>query len=141
MCRCLRFWESPAYQKFHVEGAREWQLDTMLATPTFTDASHVLHARQTLGEAVSVVCADGEKALPFMHMVLVYLQGLASAPVTASHVGRYMPWRKIFRFVNGLSKYVAAESQSKVMKFPQQRNDAGRPLPEDFFSYADRLWR
>jgi serine/threonine protein kinase len=56
--------------------------DTMLATSTFIGASYIiLYARQTLGETVSVVCADGKEVLPFMHVVLVYLQGLASAPV------------------------------------------------------------
>jgi hypothetical protein len=47
------------------------------------------------------MCADGEKALPSMHVILVYLHGLTSVPVTASHVGRHTLERD-FRFVNGL---------------------------------------
>jgi hypothetical protein len=105
----------------------------MLATSTFTAASCIiLHARQTLGEMVSVVCADGEEVLPFMHIVLVYLHGSAFVPGTVSHVGRCMPWDKISRFVNALRQYVVVESQSIAMEFPQQQTVAGRQLPEDF---------
>ena len=67
-----------------------------------------------------------------MHVVLVYLHGLAFAPGTVSHIGRYMPWDKISQFVNTLRKYVIVESQSKAMEFPQQQTVAGRQLPEDF---------
>jgi hypothetical protein len=83
----------------------------MLATSTFTGASYIiLHARQTLGETVSVVCADGEEVLPFMYVVLVYLHGLAFVPDTDSHVRCCMPWDKICQFVNTLRKHVDVES-------------------------------
>jgi hypothetical protein len=103
----------------------------MLATSTLTGASYIiLHARQPLAETVSVVC--GWRGSPAMHVVLVYLHGLAFVPGTVSHIERYMPWDKISQFVNTLRKYVIVESQSKAMEFPQQQTVAGRQLPEDF---------
>jgi hypothetical protein len=112
--------ESPArgHQKFRVENAQALKAivaepisaipqsttdDTILAISAFTRASYItLHARQMLGETVSVVCADSEEVLLFMHVVLVYLHGLAFVPSTVSRIGRCMPWDKISRFVNTL---------------------------------------
>jgi casein kinase I homolog HRR25 len=105
-------------------------------SPTYNDQkfhnSIILHARQALGETVSVVCADGEKVLPFMHVILVYLHGSAFVPSTVSHAESCMPWDEISRFVNTLRRYVVVGSQSEAMEFPQQQTVAGRQLPEDF---------
>jgi hypothetical protein len=100
--------EYPArnHEKFRVENARALKTivaestsailqsttDTMLAISLFTRASSItLRTRQTLDETVSVMYADGEEVLPFMHVVLVYFHGLAFVPGTVSRIGRCMP--------------------------------------------------
>jgi hypothetical protein len=92
------------------------------------------HACQSLGETTTVVSQRiGDKnILPYMHVVLAYLFGLAFIPNALLYVEGCIPWEDITIFLNTLGRSGMAKSRFEVVDFPQQMSDTGRQLPEDF---------
>ena len=92
------------------------------------------NACQSLGETTTVVSQRiGDKnILPYMHVVLAYLFGLAFVPNALTYVEGYIPWENITIFLNTLGRSGVVESRFEDRDFPQQMSGTGRQLPEDF---------
>jgi hypothetical protein len=92
------------------------------------------HACQSLGETTTVVSQRiGDKnILPYMHVVLAYLFGLAFVPNALVYIERFIPWENITIFLNTLGRSGVVESRFEGTDFPQQMSGTGRQLPEDF---------
>ena len=92
------------------------------------------HACQSLGETTSVVSQRiGDKnILPYMHVILAYLFGLAFVPNAVIYVEGWLPWENIVIFLNTLGRSGVVEARFEGAEFPQQMSGTGRQLPEDF---------
>jgi hypothetical protein len=109
--------------------------DSTAGDATFSDSYDVAAcACQALGEITTVVSQriGDENILPYMHMILVYLFGLAFVPNALTYVESHVPWENITIFLNTLDRAGVAESQFEGTGFPQQMSGTGRQLPEDF---------
>jgi hypothetical protein len=92
------------------------------------------YACRSLGEATTVVSQRiGDKnILPYLHVVLAYLFGLAFVPNALTYVEGLIPWENITIFLNTLGRSGVVESRFEGTDFPQQMSGTGRQLPEDF---------
>jgi hypothetical protein len=92
------------------------------------------HACQSLGEATMVVSRRiGDKNIvPYMHVVLAYLFGLAFVPNALIYIENHVPWEDITIFLNTLGRADVVASQFERTEFPQRMSGTGRQLPEDF---------
>jgi len=70
--------------------------------------------------------------LPYMHVILAYLFGLAFIPDALIYVDGCVPWENITIFVNTLGRSGVVEAHFEGTEFPQQMSGTGRQLPEDF---------
>jgi hypothetical protein len=101
----------------------------------FLDSSDVAaYACQSLGETTTVVSQRiGDKnILPYMHVILAYLFGLAFVPNALIYVEGHVPWENIAIFLNTLGRSGVVEAHFEGADFPQQMSGTGRQLPEDF---------
>jgi hypothetical protein len=91
-------------------------------------------ACQSMGETTSVVSQRiGDKnILPYMHVILAYLFGLAFVPNALIYVEGCVPWENITIFLNTLGRSGVVEARFEGTEFPQQMSGTGRQLPEDF---------
>lgn len=64
--------------------------------------------------------------LPYMHVILAYLFGLAFVPNALIYVKGHIPWEDITIFLNTLGRSGAIESRFEGTDFPQQISDTGR---------------
>jgi hypothetical protein len=102
---------------------------------TFEDSDDAAaYACRYLGKVVSIVAQRiGDKnILPFMHLILAYLFGLAFIPNALLYVEGCIPWENITIFLNTLGRSGVVESRFESEDFPQQLNGTGRQFPEDF---------
>ena len=92
------------------------------------------HACQSLGETTMVVARRiGDKNIvPYMHVVLAYLFGLAFVPNALIYIENHIPWEDITIFLNTLGRAGVVASQFEGTEFPQHMSGTGRQLPEDF---------
>jgi hypothetical protein len=92
------------------------------------------YACQYLGETTTVVAQRiGDKnILPYMHVVLAYLFGLAFVPGALTYVEGCVPWEDIATFLNTLGRSGVVDARFEGIDFPQQMSGTGRQLPEDF---------
>jgi hypothetical protein len=93
------------------------------------------YACQYLGKTTSVVAQRiGDKnILPYMHVYLSYLFGLAFAPKAFIYVEGTVPWKDIAIFLNTLGRSGVVEARFEDREFPpQQMTGTGQQLPEDF---------
>jgi hypothetical protein len=93
------------------------------------------YACQYLGKATRVVAQRiGDKnTLPYLHVYLAYLFGLAFVPEALIYVEDSVPWEDIAVFLNTLSRSGVAEARFEDREFPpQQMTGPGQQLPEDF---------
>jgi hypothetical protein len=75
----------------------------------------------------------GDKNIvPYMHVVLAYLFGLAFVPNALTYIENHVPWEDITIFLNTLGRADVVVSQFEGTEFPQQISGTGRQLPEDF---------
>jgi hypothetical protein len=75
----------------------------------------------------------GDKNIvPYMHVVLAYLFGLAFVPNALTYIENHVPWEGITIFLNTLGRADVVASQFEGTEFPQQMSGTGRQLPEDF---------
>ena len=101
----------------------------------FLDSSDVAaYACRSLGEVTTVVSQRiGDKnILPYMHVILAYLFGLAFVPNALIYVEGHVPWENITIFLNTLGRSGVVEAHFEGADFPQQMSGTGRQLPEDF---------
>lgn len=101
----------------------------------FLDSSDVAaYVCQSLGETTTVVSQRiGDKnILPYMHVILAYLFGLAFVPNALIYVEDHIPWENIANFLNTLGRSGVVEAHFEGADFPQQMSGTGRQLPEDF---------
>jgi hypothetical protein len=109
--------------------------DSAAGDTTFLDSTDAAaYACQYLGEATTVVAQRiGDKnTLPYMHVVLAYLFGLAFVPNALTYVEGCVPWEDIVVFLNTLGRSGVFEAHFEDSGFPQQMSGTGRQLPEDF---------
>jgi hypothetical protein len=92
------------------------------------------YACQFLGETTTVVSQRirDKNILPYMHLILAYLFGLAFIPNALLYVEGCIPWENITVFLNTLGRSGVVESRFESEDFPQQLSGTGRQLPEDF---------
>jgi hypothetical protein len=92
------------------------------------------YACQALGETTTIVSQRiGDKnILPYIHVILAYLFGLAFVPNALIYVEGFIPWESISIFLNTLGRFGVVESRFEDTDFPQQMSGTGRQLPEDF---------
>ena len=92
------------------------------------------HACHSLGETTTVVSQRiGDKnILPYMHVILAYLFGLAFVPNALIYVEGNVPWENITIFLNTLGRSGVVDARFEGIDFPQQMSGTGRQLPEDF---------
>jgi len=86
------------------------------------------HACQSLGETTTIVSQRiGDKnILPYMHVVLAYLFGLAFVPNALIYIGGIIPWENITIFLNTLSRSGVVESCFEGTDSQQQMSGTGR---------------
>jgi hypothetical protein len=109
--------------------------DSTSGEAVFLDSFDVAaYACQSLGEATTVVSQRiGDKnILPYMHVILAYLFGLAFVPNALIYVEGHVPWENIAIFLNTLGRSGVVEAHFEDADFPQQMSGTGRQLPEDF---------
>jgi hypothetical protein len=89
---------------------------------------------QFLGETTTVVLQrTGDKnILPYMHVVLAYLFGLAFVRNALTYAEGCVPWEEIAIFLNTLGRSGVAEARFEGTDFPRRMSGTGRQLPEDF---------
>jgi hypothetical protein len=107
--------------------------DSTAKDATFADSYDVAaYACQALGMTTAVVAQRiGDKdVLPYMHVILAYLFGLAFVPNALTYVEGHIPWESIAAFLNTLGHTGVAEFEG--IEFPQRVSGTGRQLPEDF---------
>jgi hypothetical protein len=110
-------------------------LDSTTRDATFEDSDDAAaYACRYLGKVVSIVAQRiGDKnILPFMHLILAYLFGLAFIPNALLYVEGCIPWENITIFLNTLGRSGVVESRFESEDFPQQLSGTGRQFPEDF---------
>jgi hypothetical protein len=92
------------------------------------------YACRYLGKTTTVVAQRiGDKnILPYMHVVLAYLFGLAFVPNALIYVEGCIPWENITIFLNTLGRSSVVKARFEGDDFPQQLSGTGRQLPEDF---------
>jgi hypothetical protein len=92
------------------------------------------YACQYLGETTTVVAQRiGDKnILPYMHVILAYLFGLAFVPNALTYVEGCVPWEDIIVFLNTLGRSGVVEARFEGTDFPQHMSGTGLQLPEDF---------
>jgi hypothetical protein len=101
----------------------------------FTESDDITaYACQYLGETTAVVAQRfGDKnILPYMHVVLAYLFGLAFAPNALTYIEGYVPWEDITIFLNTISRSGVVEARFEDTGFHQQMSGTGCQLPKDF---------
>jgi hypothetical protein len=93
-----------------------------------------VNVSQILGETTTVVSQRiGDKnILPYMHVVLAYLFGLAFVSNALTYAEGCVPWEKITIFFNTLGGSGVVGACFEDTDFPQQMSGTGRQLPEDF---------
>ena len=109
--------------------------ESTTSAATFSDSDDAAaHACHFLGEATAVVAQRiGDKnILPYMHVILAYLYGLAFLPNALIYVEGHVPWENITVFLNTLGRSGVVEAHFEGEDFPQQMSGTGRQLPEDF---------
>ena len=83
----------------------------------------------------------GDKnVFPFVHVMFVFLWNLTAAESALELVASFIPWIDICSFLNTLVK--AGTMTDAVMAsdtFPQSKDKAERPLPEDYFMLG-QVW-
>jgi hypothetical protein len=70
--------------------------------------------------------------LPYMHVILTYLFGLAFVPNALMFVEGWLLWENIVISLNTLGREGVIEARFEGAEFPQQISGIGRQLPEDF---------
>jgi hypothetical protein len=90
------------------------------------------YACQSLGETTTVISQRiGDKnILPYMHVILAYLFGLAFVPNALIYVEGCVPWENVTIFLNTLGRSGVVEACFEGTDFPQQMSSTGRQLPE-----------
>ncbi|KAF7514335.1 hypothetical protein GJ744_000105 [Endocarpon pusillum] len=75
----------------------------------------------------------GDKnVLPFVHVVLAFLNSVAHVPEAALFVEGQVPWESIVTFLNTLGRSGVLAARFEGSAFPQPLSGTGRQLPEDF---------
>jgi hypothetical protein len=101
----------------------------------FSDSDNAAaYACQYLGKTTTVVAQriGDKKILPYMHVVLAYLFGLAFIPDALIYVKGYSPCENLTIFLNTLGRSGVVKARFEDEDFPQQLSGTGRQLPEDF---------
>jgi hypothetical protein len=109
--------------------------DSTTGDARFSDSEDAAaYACKSLGETTTVVSQRiGDKnILPYMHVILAYLFGLAFVPNALLYIEGCIPWENITVFLNTLGRSGVVESRFEGVDFPQQMSGTGRQLPEDF---------
>lgn len=128
-------WASPDNISNIVRASTSSGKDLTARDVTFLDSSDVAaYACQTLREITTVISQRiGDKnILPYMHVILVYLFGLALVSDALTYVEGHVPWKWITIFLNTLGRSGVVEARFESPDFPQQMTGTGRQLPEDF---------
>jgi hypothetical protein len=103
---------------------------------TFSESDDAgAYACQYLGKTTRVVAQRiGDKnTLPYLHVYMAYLFGLAFVPEALIYVEDSVPWEDIAVFLNTLGRSGAVEARFEDREFPpQQMTGPGQQLPEDF---------
>jgi hypothetical protein len=111
------------------------RLDSTTRDAAFEDSDDAAaYACRYLGETTTIVAQHiGDKnILPYMHLILGYLFGLAFIPNALLYVEGFVLWEAITIFLNTLGRSGVVESRFESEDFPQQLSGTGRQLPEDF---------
>ena len=62
--------------------------------------------------------------VPYMHVVLAYLFGLAFVPNALIYIENHVPWEDITMFLNTLGRADVVASQFEGTEFPQRMIDS-----------------
>ena len=103
---------------------------------TFSGAQDtVAHACLLFYNTIELVLQHlGDKnILPFVHVVLAFLNRLGYVPDALRYIEEQVPWEVLATFLNALGKSGIVDSQFEDSAFPQSLSGTGRQLPEDFF--------
>ncbi|KAI1612193.1 hypothetical protein EDD36DRAFT_420044 [Exophiala viscosa] len=86
------------------------------------------------GAAIGIVAGKiGDRnILPFMHFMLGFLWSLSYVPGALVYLEEYVPWAKLVKALNSISRSGVADATVESSNFPQQRSGLGLQLPEDF---------
>jgi hypothetical protein len=128
------YWAS-FYDASDLDRARLYPAEGLTKDTTFLDSHDAgAYACQWLGRTTrEVLQRIGDKnILPYVHVVLAYLFGLAFVPNALTYVEVQVPWEDITIFLNTLGRSGVVESRFEGTEFPQQLSGTGRQLPEDF---------
>jgi hypothetical protein len=109
--------------------------DSAMRDATFGDSyDAAAYACYYLGDATTEVSQriGDPNVVPYMHVILAYLFGLAFKPKALIYVECYIPWEEIAIFLNTLGRSLVVDSRFEGEAFPQQLSGTGRQLPEDF---------
>lgn len=110
---------------------------SMTATNVTFSGTHdvTADACQLLFKTISVVLQriGDDNIVPFMHVVLVYLCGVASVPEAFTYIEKRVPREEIAAFLNTLCGSAGADAQLHGEHFPEELSGTGKHLPEDFF--------
>jgi hypothetical protein len=128
------YWAS-FYNSSNLIRARPYPEKNLTKDATFLGSyDAAAHACQSLGETTTVVSRRirDKNIVPYMHVVLAYLFGLAFVPNALTYIENHIPWEDITIFLNTLGRADVVASQFEGTEFPQRMSGTGRQLPEDF---------
>ncbi|KAI9845725.1 MAG: hypothetical protein M1837_004558 [Sclerophora amabilis] len=89
-----------------------------------------------------------ENVMPHVHVMLVFLLGLTNVPSAMELVEQAVPWKEIVVYLNTLVDFTINDLKKPeflkgirkhVFPRPENGNESGRPLPEDF-AIRGQLW-
>jgi hypothetical protein len=129
------YWAS-FYDTSDLVRARPHSATHLTTKDTTFSGSHdaAAYACQSLGETTTLVSRRiGDKnILPYMHIILAYLFGLAFVPNALIYIEGCIPWEDITIFLNTLGRSGVVNARFEGKDFPQYLSGTGRQLPEDF---------
>ena len=129
-----RYFRSLNYRTEHPKAVHS-NRDFTIKDTNFTGAQDtVVHACNLFYKSNEVVFSriKDKNILPFVHVVLAFLNSLAFVHEALLFIEGQVPWEGIVTFFNTLGKSGAVESQFEGSAFPQSHRGTGRQLPEDF---------